>query len=460
MSRASFVPIVALLVVACGEVEAPSTSVVGPDTVAFVGVSVVPMDEERVVEGQTVLIDRGVIAALAPSSDVDVPEGVTRVEAAGHYLIPGLAEMHGHLPGPGMPDQLTEDVLFLYVANGVTTVRGMQGSPAQLELRARINRGELVGPRLVVGSPAMEGDNVETVEEAERLVREYNEAGFDLLKVHEGLTREVYDAIAATANEVGIPFGGHVSDHVGLMHALEAGQQTIDHLDNYVEALIPEEQMPAEPPGLRGVDRFVDRVDEARLEQVVEATRAAGAAVVPTMVFWESGVFPLRPSAEVVAERTELQYLPEDIVAPWIEAVDATIAEKDPEAVRELAALRRRILMALHRGGVRVLLGTDSPQVFNVPGFSIHREMALYVEAGMTPYEVLASGTRVIGDFLAGNSGTIEEGKRADLILVEGNPLEDIGHVARRVGVMVHGEWIPEEAIQARLEAIAARYRR
>jgi imidazolonepropionase-like amidohydrolase len=143
-----------------------------------------------------------------------------------------------------------------------------------------------------------------------------------------------------------------------------------------------------------------------------------------------------------------------------VEAVDATVAEKDPEAVRRLAALRRRILMALHRGGARVLLGTDSPQVFNVPGFSIHREMALYVEVGMTPYEVLAAGTRVVGDFLDGSSGTIEEGKRADLILVLGNPLEDIGHVARRAGVMVRGEWIPEEAIQERLEAIAARYPR
>jgi imidazolonepropionase-like amidohydrolase len=461
MKRASFLSTVALLAfTACAEVEAPSTTEVGPEVIAFLDVNVVPMNEERVLEGQTVLIEGETIVAVGPSSTIDVPAGAARIDGAGNYLIPGLAEMHGHLPNPEMPAQLTEDVLFLYVANGVTTVRGMQGNPTQLELRARINRGDLVGPRLVVGSPSMEGENVETAEEAARLVREYNEAGFDLLKVHEGLSTEVYDAIAATANEVGISFGGHVSDHVGLMHALEAGQRTIDHLDNYVEALIPEDRMPADPPGLRGIDGFVDRVDESRLEQVVEATLEADASVVPTMVFWESGVFPLRPSVEVLAERSELRFLPKDNVDSWVEAVDATVAEKDPEAVRRLAALRRRILMALHRGGARVLLGTDSPQVFNVPGFSIHREMALYVEVGMTPYEVLAAGTRVVGDFLDGSSGTIEEGKRADLILVLGNPLEDIGHVARRAGVMVRGEWIPEEAIQERLEAIAARYPR
>jgi len=461
MGRRSLLSTVALSAfLACAHVEAPSTEEVGPDVVALVDVHVVPMDNERVLEGQTVLVEDGTIAAVGPTGEIDLPAGATRIEGNGRYLIPGLAEMHGHLPSPEMPAQVTEDVLFLYVANGVTTVRGMQGNPNQLELRARINRGELIGPRLVVGSPAMEGENVETVEEAERLVREYSAAGFDLLKVHEGLTHEVYDAIAATANEVGISFGGHVSDHVGLLDALEAGQQTIDHLDNYVEALIPENQMPADPPGLRGIDGFVDRVDESRLERVVQATLDADASVVPTMVFWESGVFPLRPSAGVVAERAELQYLPAEIVEPWIEAVDAILAEKDPEAVRQLTALRRRILVALHRGGVRILLGTDSPQVFNVPGFSIHREMALYVDAGMTPYEVLSSGTRVVGEFLDGNSGTIEEGKRADLILVDGNPLEDIGRVAHSAGVMVRGQWIPEEEIQTRLTEIASRYAR
>jgi imidazolonepropionase-like amidohydrolase len=461
MKYTSSVPALALsLLGACAEVEAPSTVDVDRDVTAFVNVHIVPMDGERVLERQTVLIEGDTIAAIGPTGSLEIPPGATRIDGASNYLVPGLAEMHGHLPGPDMPAQLTEDVLFLYVANGVTTVRGMQGDPKQLELRARINRGELVGPRLVVGSPAMEGESVGTAEEASRLVREYNEAGFDLLKVHEGLSPEVYDAIAATANEVGISFGGHVSDRVGLMHALEAGQKTIDHLDNYVEALIPEDRMPADPPGLRGIDAFVDRVDESRLELVAQATLEADASVVPTMVFWESGVFPLRPSVDVLAERSELRFLPKDIVDSWVEAVDATVAEKDPEAVRRLAALRRRILMALHRGGVRVLLGTDSPQVFNVPGFSIHREMALYVEAGMTPYEVLAAGTRVVGEFLDGSSGTVEEGKRADLILVQGNPLEDIGYVARRVGVMVRGEWIPEETIQARLEAIASRYSR
>ncbi len=142
----------------------------------------------------------------------------------------------------------------------------------------------------------------------------------------------------------------------------------------------------------------------------------------------------------------------------WVEAVDARVEEADPEAMRRLAALRRRILKALYDGGVRILLGTDSPQIFSVPGFSIHREMKLYTEVGMKPFDVLAAGTKIVGEFLSGNFGTIEVGQRADLLLLEANPLEDVANVSKRAGVMVNGEFITEEAIQKRLKEIAAYY--
>ena len=445
----------AMLVVSicCSEVQAPTD---GGTVIAFVGVNVVPMDSERVVENQTVLVENGHIAAFGSVDDVEVPEGATRIDGAGKYLMPGLAEMHGHLPNPDLPEAVTENVLFLYVANGVTTVRGMQGHPSQIALRARIDRGELLGPRLVLGSPSMSGGSVATVEDAARLVREYKDAGFDLLKVHENLAPEVYDAIASTAEEVGIPFGGHVTDNVGLFHALSAGQTTIDHLDNYVEALVPEGAGPAEAPGLLGAEQLLARIDESRLPQLVQATLDADASVVPTMVLWESGIYATRPSEDLREERTEVRYMPKDMVERWVQAVDERVAQSDPQMLRQLAQLRRRILSALHQGGVRILLGTDSPQIFSVPGFSIHREMQLYVDAGMTPYEVISSGTRVVGDYLGENFGTIAVGESADLILVDGNPLEDIKNVSRISGVMARGRYVSPEEIQKRLEAIAA----
>ncbi len=134
------------------------------------------------------------------------------------------------------------------------------------------------------------------------------------------------------------------------------------------------------------------------------------------------------------------------------------MADSDPELLRRLADVRRRIFTALHEGGVRVLLGTDSPQIFSVPGFSIHREMQFYVDAGMSPFEVIASGSQVVGDYFGENFGTIAVGEGADLILVDGNPLEDIKNVSRISGVMARGKYLSREEIQARLAAIAASY--
>jgi imidazolonepropionase-like amidohydrolase len=455
MKRSIFAMLVASI--SCSEVQAP-TNGGGRTVTAFVGVNVVPMDSERVAENQTVLVENGHIAALGPVADIKIPEGAGRIDGTGKYLMPGLAEMHGHLPNPDLPEAVTRNVLFLYVANGVTTVRGMQGNPSQIALRARVERGELLGPRLVLGSPSMSGGSVTTVEDAKRLVREYMDAGFDLLKVHENLSPEVYDAIATTAKEVGIPFGGHVTDTVGLFHALSAGQTTIDHLDNYVEALVPEGAGLAEAPGLLGAEQLLSRIDESRLPQVVQATLDADASVVPTMVLWESGIYATRPSADLLQERTEVRYMPKDMVERWVQAVDERVSSSDPEMLRRLAELRRRILTALHQGGVRILLGTDSPQIFSVPGFSIHREMQFYVDSGMSPYEVISSGTRVVGDYFGENFGTIAVGESADLILVDGNPLEDVKNVSRISGVIARGRYITSEVIEKLLEGIAASY--
>ena len=430
---------------------------------AFVGVNVLPMTEPgvpRVVENRTVVVTGRRIASMHPADEVDVADGTEVVDAEGMYLMPGLAEMHGHLPGPRMVSSDARNLLFLYIANGVTTVRGMQGERSQLGLRARIARGQSLGPRLFVGSPSMTGGRVATPAQGAQLVREYNEAGYDLVKMHEGLSPDVFDAVAATAREAGLPFGGHVPDAVGLRHALGSGQVSIDHLDNYLEALVPAEGPPAAADGLFGVGALLDQVDMALLPELVDATRAAGASVVPTMVLWETVFFGDRSAAELRAARPEVRYMPPETVEQWERAVDERAAAGDPETNGRVAALRRRILQALHEGGVPVLLGTDSPQTFSVPGFSVHHEMALWVEVGMTPYEVLEAGTRRVAEYFgaADDFGTIEIGRRADLLLLTANPVDDVANVARRGGVMVNGNWWSEARIQDRLAGIAQFY--
>ena len=452
------VALVTAMAVGCGD---PLPEVVGD--LAFVRVNVLPMsgpDGPVVLENQTVVVSDRRIASINPAGAVAVGDDVEIVDAEGLYLMPGLAEMHGHLPGPRMVPADAKNLLFLYVANGVTTVRGMQGDRSHFRMRDQIARGATLGPRLFLGSPSMSGSRITTPERGAQLIREYKQTGYDLVKMHEGLTREVFDAVTAVANEVGIPFGGHVPDDVGLLPALAAGQTSIDHLDNYVEALVPEERQPEEPPGLGGIGDLLDLVDEGRTPLLVEATRAAGAWVVPTMVLWETAFFGDRSAAELHLVRPELRYMPPATVEQWERAVDERVAASDPATNRRVSVLRRTILRALHDGGVPLLLGTDSPQIFSVPGFATHHEMALWVEIGMTPYEVMETGTRRVAEYFDATDdfGSVAVGHRADLLLVAANPITDISNVAKRVGVMVNGRWIPEPQIQDRLAGIAQFY--
>jgi imidazolonepropionase-like amidohydrolase len=417
--------------------EAPAT--------AFVGVTVLAMDGRAPLRNQTVVVRGDRIVALGPAGRTAVPVGARTVAGRGRFLMPGLAEMHGHVPPPNAPPEQTDDVLFLYVANGITTVRGMLGAPGQLALRERARRGEVVAPTLYLAGPSFSGPSVESAEHAARRVREQKAEGWDLLKVHPGLTRDEYDAMARTAREVGIRFGGHVPADVGLAHAIAMGQETFDHLDGYIEHL-------------RGDAGPLDR---AQLADVVRRTREAGAWVVPTMALWE--VILGAPRLDSLAAFPELRYMPPQTVAAWTSSYRSRQADPqfDAARVRRTAENRLAVLKALSDGGVRVLMGTDAPQQFSVPGFSIHRELRRMRDAGMTNAQILLSGTRNVGEYFKGADrfGTVAPGQRADLLLLEADPLADLGNLQRRAGVVVRGRWLPEAEIRQRLDAIAARYR-
>ncbi|HVT42887.1 MAG TPA: amidohydrolase family protein [Thermoanaerobaculia bacterium] len=438
--------LVLLFLGSCTSGNAPDSREAAPSSeeeavTVFFDVDVVPMDGERILRHQAVMIRGDRILSVAPSESVRVPRTATVIEATGKYLIPGLAEMHGHIPPPSAPQDFIDSVLFLYVANGITTVRGMLGWPGQLELREKANRGEIVAPTLYLAGPSFSGNSINSAEEAIEKVRQQKAEGWNLLKVHPGLTRAEFDAMARTAREVGMRFGGHVPQEVGLMHAIEMGQETFDHLDGYLEHL----------------DGFDGPLDEARLQEAVARTREAGAWVIPTMALWEVlyGALDL----ETLRSYPELKYMPADQVAQWITAHHTRLnnSQLTPELRKRVVDNRMRLLGALNRGGVGILMGTDAPQQFSVPGFSLHRELERMRDAGMTPYEIIRSGTYNVGVYFRNEDdfGTIEPGKRADLVLLDANPLEDIANVARRAGVMVRGRWLSEEEIQRRLAAIA-----
>jgi imidazolonepropionase-like amidohydrolase len=276
-------------------------------------------------------------------------------------------------------------------------------------------------------------------------VRQQKAEGWDLLKVLPGLARDHYDAMARTAKEVGIGFAGHVPADVGLLHAIRSGQETFDHLDGYIEYL----------QGEKGP------VPDAKFREIAKLTREAGAWVVPTMALWET----LRGTADLATLLAfpELKYMPPQQIQQWKSAQENLLKNADfkPDVARNVIQNRMRLLKALHDGGVKILLGSDAPQRFSVPGFSIHREMKRMADAGMKPYDILRSGSTNVGLYFKEKDtfGTIEVGKRADLILLDANPLEDIGNIVRRSGVMVRGRWLSEGEIQSRLDQLRASHR-
>ena len=426
-------------------------------TTAFVGVTVIPMDRERALPDQTVVVRGDRIVEIGPAARVKVPDGGVRVDGRGKYLIPGLAEMHAHVPGGQAPDSLVERTLFMYVAGGITTVRGMLGHPRHLELRARAARGELVSPTIYTSGPSFNGNSMPDPATAAKAVEEQHAAGYDLLKIHPGLTRAVFDTLAATAHRLGIPFAGHVPEDVGIARALEARYASIDHLDGYLEAMVRDGAPVSGAESAFFGMNLGEHLDEAKLPALVRATREAGVWNVPTQVLMEN--LTVGGSAAELARRPEMRYVPAATLANWTEARNTMLQEtgSTEASARRMIEVRRKLIKALHDAGAGLLLGSDAPQVYNVPGFSTHRELESLVAAGLTPFQALATGTRNVAVYFGTleETGTVEAGKRADLVLLEADPLRDIRNTTRRAGVMVRGRWLPEAEIRQRLDAVA-----
>jgi imidazolonepropionase-like amidohydrolase len=421
-------------------------------TIAFENATVLPMDSERVLAAHTVVVTGGRIAAVGPSAATPPPPGAERIDAHGKFLMPGLAEMHAHVGGS--PEML-ERILFLYLSNGITTVRGMLGQPTHLELRARALRGEILSPTIYTSGPSFNGNSVPEPQAGMRMAEEQKAAGYDLLKIHPGLSRASYDAVAATAQRLRIPFAGHVPAAVGLRRALEVRQVSIDHLDGYVEALVPE-GVDTSSPSFFGLG-YLDKADQRRIPEIVAATKAAGVWNVPTQSLIEHMAGEASP--DDLAARPEMRYMPAATVQQWLQQARNIRRQAYAEAglAPRYLEFRKRMVRALHEGGAGLLLGSDAPQVFNVPGFSLQHEMRMLVDCGLTPYQVLAAGTRQPAVYFDAQQefGTVAPGRRADLMLLDANPLADIRNTAKIAGVMARGRWLPAADIRARLDKYA-----
>ncbi|HSH76337.1 MAG TPA: amidohydrolase family protein [Longimicrobiales bacterium] len=431
-------------------------------TVTFVDVTVIPMDREGLLEGQTVVVSDGVITEMGPSEDVAVGSGTTIVAGAGRYLMPGLAEMHAHVPpGDDPPREAIDDILFLYVANGITTIRGMLGSAYQIPLAEELERGEALGPTFYVAAPSLNGSTAPTPEAAERLVRAHAAAGYHLQKIHPGVPLAVWNRMVEVAEEVGLTFGGHVPADVGLLHAMRTGMSTVDHLDGFVQAVAPPGVTSQINAGRITLGGLLRGIDEGRIADIVQAVIDEDVYVVPTMYLWENLYGTADP--EPFLAQPEMRYVSAAQREAWRRQA-AGGPQGSPEELEAFFDLRRRILEALADAGAGILMGTDSPQLFNVPGFALHREITAMADAGLTNRQILLSGTVNVGRYVRehlgidDSFGIVAPGQRADLLLLGSNPLEDLTALTDRVGVMVRGRWLPQADLEAGLEALAAKH--
>jgi imidazolonepropionase-like amidohydrolase len=445
------IAIVALVVVTAGPLAAQQPASRQP-AVLFEGVTFIPMDGENtttVSRDRSVLVSNGIITDVG-AAGAKAPEGAIRVDGRGKFLMPALAEMHAHIPNDAAE---AERVLFMYVANGIGTIRSMLGDPSHVRLRDRVRRAEIAGPAMILSGPSFNGQTAATPAAAAARVAEQQKAGYDFLKIHPGIPLTAFTALAAAADKASIRFAGHVPADVGVQRALQLKFWTIDHLDGYVEALAG----PRAPASQNFGVNLMSHIDESRIAALAAETKAAGVWNVPTQILLENWYGP--DPAETMQKRAEMQYVRASEAAQWVatkRSNDASVSAKDRA---RFIAVRRRLIKALQDAGAGLLLGSDAPQVWNVPGFSIHRELASYVAAGLTPYQALATGTRNVAAHLGKQEPrfSLRDVDRANLILLDANPLENVANASRIAGVLISGRWIPKAEIDRRLAEVKPR---
>jgi imidazolonepropionase-like amidohydrolase len=422
-------------------------------TIVFEGVNVITMDGNKVLQNQHVVVSNGKVAQI--SARPVKKEGALVINAKGKYLMPGLAEMHAHVQPIDNIEPMKE-TLLLYAFNGITTIRGMLGHPRHLELRSKIESGEILGPRFYTSGPSINGNSVQSPESGAAMVRDQKKAGYDFLKMHPGLSVEKFDAIAHTAKEVNIPFAGHVSFAVGVWRAIDAGYASIDHLDGFVESLVPGiENMNEQQTGIFGIF-LAKKVDTTRIPKLMNALREKNIWVVPTQALAERWFTP-NEDAESLSKAPEMKYMNAQTLTQWVNAKNnlASNPQFKADEVNQFIQLRRQLINACNKYKVGLLLGSDAPQVFNVPGFSLHHELKYMVDAGLTPFEALQTGTVNVGKYFnRPDIGVIKEGATSDLVLLNGNPLENIANSKSIEGVMLKNMWLPKDYIEAELKKL------
>lgn len=450
------------------------------ELIAFVNVTIVPMNEEHVLPGQTVVVEGKRIVQTGPASSIRLPAGTLKIDGRGDFLMPGLADMHVHMirsldavrsqtassaqpasrtipPLSASDDHERENraLGLLFVSNGITSVRNMWGDSAIDAFTDEVESGQVLGPHVYSTGPITDGSPyvwqgsrvVGSESDAEEAVEEDIRAHRVALKIYNGLSADAYRWLVASARQHGLAVVGHVPDAVGLRSVIEARQDSIEHLDGFLEALQPAPASAADAT----TRQLLDGADLGKLPSLVDSIRVAGIWNCPTVVLVKN----IRDDAEF---QRKISLVPPSLVERYRRGMAQWHAH--PEVTQRVYDFYLAIVRSLRERNARLLLGTDAPKPSVLPGFALHDELQSFVQAGLTAYQALRAGTSDAAIFLHQEAefGTVGSGLRADLLLLKANPLENVDNVDKRVGVMAAGRWFTEAELQQRLLALRDSY--
>jgi imidazolonepropionase-like amidohydrolase len=440
---------------------------------AFTNVTVIDVEEGAAKAGMSVIVTGESISAVGFANEIEVPDGATIIDGMGKYLIPGLWDMHTHN---------TWNSFSLFIANGITGVREMGLSrlplPEILALRQKVQNGELIGPRFVAAGPtvnAVQSNNMSivsalTAEQGRFVVDSLAAAGADFIKVYH-LDRDTFFAIAEAANEIGIPFDGHLSRNITLKEAAIAGQRSIEHyttshprglmtlcsshpdlLAGAVEDLNNLNALPRDSIHIahrRGIMEItIDSYDDERCRKELAKLGAFATWHTPTLTMGmgRRDIFDDR-----VMQDPRFRYVAPQQRAHFQRIRSIYISSLSELEVAEYQHVIDRIIVNLQKGNVGLLAGADA---FDGHGFALHGELESMVSAGLTPLQALRTATINPARFLGREDvlGTVEAGKLADLVLLDANPLEDITNTQKIRAVVANGRYFDRKALDELLK--------